>query len=305
MGGSGGGSSLKSWDPKLQKKIDDLKKKEQELIQGAINSLIDKLLAKFNNRPTDLTQKRLKKLAKELKEDVVIDQILLGGSVAKHTDVDGLSDIDALVILDRSELQGKSPKQLLNAFYKLLNENLPSCRVKKGKLAVTVQYDDGTEIQMLPALKYKNTIRIASPDGKDWNDTNPKNFQKELTRANRKVDSALVPSIKLFKSINSDFPKSKQLAGYHIEAMAVNAVKNYNGQKTPRAVLIKLLDHASSRVLNPIQDKTGQTRTVDAYLGKANSDKRKNISQILLGFKRRLETATSVSQWSAVFESEK
>lgn len=53
-----------------------------------------------------------------------------------------------------------------------------------------------------------------------------------------------------------------------------------------------------------IQDKTGQTRTVDAYLGKANSDKRKNISLVLTGLKRRLETATSVSQWSAIFDTE-
>lgn len=307
MGGSGGGGSAGSWNPELQRKIDDLKKKEEERLDSDINNLIDELLAYYNKRNIKDTAKKIEALQSLLRDDIKVDQILFGGSVAKHTEVDGLSDIDALVILNRADLKGKSPRELLNAFYKLLDENLPSSQVQeviKGTFAVTVKYNNGTEIQLLPALRSGNTISIAAADGKKWSDTNPKVFQRALTRANSKVNNSLVPSIKLFKSINADFPKDKQLTGYHIEAMAVDAVKNYNGSKTPRAVLIHLLDHATNRVINPITDKTGQTRTVDAYLGKANSDKRKKISQILLGFKRRLESATSVSQWRAVFKPE-
>ena len=170
--------------------------------------------------------------------------------------------------------------------------------------AVTIKYDDGTELQLLPALRTKNTISIAASDGKNWNETKPRLFQKELTTANGKMNDALIPSIKLFKSINSSLPEQKQLSGYHIETLSVDAVRNYDGPKTYKNILIHLLNHSSQRILTPIKDKTGQSRVVDEYLGKANSVQRKNISQTIDGMKRRLESARSVSQWRAVFEDE-
>ena len=107
---------------------------------------------------------------------------------------------------------------------------------------------------------------------------------------------------KLMKSVVSTFPDQKQLTGYHIEAMALNAAKGYQGRKTPKAFLLHLLGHAADRVLRPMADVTGQSRNVDAYLGKANSAERRNISQVLTGMKRRLEAATTVSQWRTVLE---
>lgn len=310
MGGSGsggGGRIDKPLSPTLQRKIDELKKETMKELNADIESFIKRILSKFDDRDREITNNRLVDLQHYLGEEIEVDHVLFGGSVAKHTEVDGISDIDALVILDRSDLSSKPPSALLNTFHKILDKNLPRSQIEtvtKGNLAVTVRYRDGEEIQLLPAIRSQDTISIASPDGRKWSDTNPKVFQRELTRANDKMNHALVPSIKLFKSINSDLPKSKRLTGYHIEAMAVEAVKGYNGAKTPRALLVQILDHASNRVLDPIKDKTGQTISIDAYLGNANSDKRKNMSQILLGYKRRLETAITVSQWRAVFESE-
>jgi hypothetical protein len=194
---------------------------------------------------------------------------------------------------------------LLNSFYKQLNQSLPRSEVKsieKGRLAVTVTYYNGTEIQLLPALRSRQEISIASADGKGWIDTKPKAFQRELTRANRHLNQALVPAIKLMKSVVSTFPDQKQLTGYHIEAMALNAAKGYQGPKTPKAFLLHLLVHAADRVLRPMADVTGQSRNVDAYLGKANSAERRNISQVLTGMKRRLEAATTVSQWRTVLK---
>lgn len=304
MGGGGGGRYIRPWSPTEQGKIDQAQEKERQRLESDVNSLLNNLLASYNSRDTDATKSKLEELSNTLGDNAEIEQILFGGSVAKHTEVDGISDVDALVILDRSDLQGKSPKEMLDVFHKTLNNKLPRSKVDsiiKGRLAVTVKYRDGTEIQLLPALRSKNTISIVAADGKHWNDTKPKAFQRELTAANSKMNQGLVPSIKLFKSLNSDFPKQKQLTGYHIETMAVDAVKNYDGPKTPRALLIHLLGHASERVMRPIRDKTGQTRTVDAHLGNAKSMERRNISQTLLSMKRRLGSATTVSQWQAVF----
>ncbi len=306
MGGAGGGSRyLRPWSEAEQQKIDKAREEECKRLEGDVNSLLNELLTSYNNRDTGAIKSKLDELSHILGDKTEIVKIIFGGSVAKYTDVDGISDVDALVILDRSDLKGKSPKEMLKVFCKTLKDTLPRKEVEiisKGRLAVTVKYRDGTEIQLLPALRSRNTVSIASADGRNWNDTKPKVFQQELTAANAKMNQHLIPSIKLFKSINHDFPKQKQLDGYHIEAMAVDAVREYKGLKTPKALLLHLLDHASNRVLSPIQDKTGQARTIDVYLGKANSLKRRNISQALLAMKRRLESATSVSQWKAVFK---
>lgn len=304
-GGGGGGDSYKGISyQSVQQKIEQAREKERKSLEANVNALLDELLASYNSRDTNAIMSKLDELKSLLGDKTEIDKTLFGGSIAKHTDIDGISDVDALVILDRSDLQGKSPQEMLDVFYKTLSDCLPRNNIEsinKGDLAVTVKYKDNTEIQLLPALRSRNTISIAAADGKQWNDTKPKTFQQELTTANTKTNQALVPAIKLFKSINSDFPKQKQLTGYHIEAMAVDAVKDYKGNNTPSSLLIHLFGHSSERVLNPIKDKTGQTRTVDAYLGKANSMERRNISQTLLGMKRRLESATSVSQWRVVF----
>jgi hypothetical protein len=285
--------------------IDQAKERERQRLDTDVNDLLQKLLAHFNDRDTEVISDRLVSIGEMLSDVAEIETFLLGGSVGKHTAVNGISDVDALVILGRPDLAGKSPQFVLNSFHKQLNQSLPRSEVKsveKGRLAVTVTYHDGTEIQLLPALRSGQTISIASADGKNWIDTKPKVFQRELTRANRQLNQALIPTIKLLKSIVSDFPKQKQLTGYHIEAMALDAARDYQGPKTSKWLLLHLLGYAADRVLKPMADITGQSRNVDSYLGKANSVERRNISQALAGMKRRLEAATTVSQWRAVFE---
>ena len=304
---SGGGSDryFVPVSEDLARKIERARERERLRLDGDVNRLLAGLLAHFNDRDTQAASERLTMLKDVLRDVAEIDQILLGGSVAKHTAVSGLSDIDALVILDRKDLAGKSPKAMLDQFFEELNRELHRsdvASVEKGKLAITVKFQDGTEIQLLPALRSGQTISIAAADGKNWNDTQPQRFQRELTRANSRLNGGVVPAIKLFKSLNAMLPDQKQLTGYHMESLALDATRGYKGEETPRSLLLHFLGHASDRVLSPIQDKTGQSRTVDSYLGKAQSLERRNISQTLAGLKRRLEAATSVAQWSALFE---
>jgi predicted nucleotidyltransferase len=304
MTGGGGGRYSGPSTQGLQRKIEQAQEQERQRLDGDVNDMLQRLLARFNSRDTETTKKRLAEIGKMLGETVEVNNILFGGSVAKHTDVDGISDVDALVILSREDLAKKSPQDLLEDFYKTLDRSLPRnevTMVDKGRLAITVKYNDDSEIQLLPALRSGQTISIAAADGKGWSDTTPKIFQRDLTKANARLNQGLVPAIKLMKSIVSDFPKQKQLTGYHIEAMALEAAAGYKGPNTIKALLIHLLGHAAERVLKPIVDSTGQSRTVDSYLGKADSIERRNISQALGGMKRRLEAATTVAQWRAVF----
>jgi hypothetical protein len=176
--------------------------------------------------------------------------------------------------------------------------------VKDGRMAVTVRYSDGVEIQLLPALRSGSKVHVVAPTGMDWQEISPKRFQQALIGANQRLGRALVPAIKLLKSINYDLPAPKQLKPYHIEALAVDAAEGYDGPNVPREVLIHVCKHASERVMKPIKDITGQGRRLDEYLGVAGSAQRRIASQALASIGRRLETASSVGDWKTLLELE-
>jgi predicted nucleotidyltransferase len=307
MGGSGGGRYTGPSSATLQQRLDKIREQEAARLEKNIGDYLRKLLVRFNDRDREKIAARLEEIRKRLGQNIEIDQLLLGGSVAKHTAVNGLSDVDALVVLDREDLLGKSAQAMLDAFHKTLEDQLSRkdvLSVEKGRLAVTVVYRDKTEIQLLPALRSGQTVSIAAADGKSWNDTKPRVFERQLTQANQRLGQSLIPAIKLVKALVGSLPEPKQLSGYHIEAMAVDAAKGYRGNKTPKALLLHILKHASERVRTPMKDATGQSRTVDTYLGKAESVPRRVASQALSGIARRLDAASSLGQWQAIFGEE-
>lgn len=185
MGGGGGGRYGGPSSSTLQRKIEHAQEIERQRLDADVNHLLQKLLARFNDRDRDKISDRLAEIKNILGDVAEIDTILFGGSVGRHTDIDGISDVDALVILNREDLVGKSSQILLDKFYEMLDQNLPRSEVAtidKGRLAVTVKYHDDLEIQLLPALRSKETISIASSDGKGWDDTKPSFFSASYPR---------------------------------------------------------------------------------------------------------------------------
>ncbi len=114
--------------------------------------------------------------------------------------MDGLSDIDALVLLGESELKTMTPEQVKKYFFQKLKERYPKTTIKEGTLAVTVEFPDA-EIQLLPAIKYKTGYRIADVSGKEWSFIRPRKFTELLTKVNQDNGNKVVPTIKLAKSI--------------------------------------------------------------------------------------------------------
>ena len=70
----------------------------------------------------------------------------------------------------------------------------------------------------------------------------------------------------------------RKMSGYHIESLAIDAFKDYQGPLDPKTMLVHLLEHSMEAVTNPIVDSTGQSRHVDEYLGQADSNLRKGAS---------------------------
>jgi len=304
MGGSGGGYFPKS--RQLQELIDQAQETDEaRQLDADVNELLQQVLARANQRSPEQTQEYLEQLRQAVKAEVEIEQLLLAGSVAKSTYVDELSDIDALAVLDRGDLHGKSPQHVLSVFRRLLQSHLSGAHVKsikKGRMAVTVTYRDGTEIQVVPALRSGGKISVPRHDSAGWNETRPRGFQQSLSQANQRLNGALIPTIKLMKKVMAGLPREKQLTGYHCESLALDAVRSYRGPKTCKAMLPHVLDGAAKRVLRPIRDVTGQSRIVDDYLDKAGSTTRRLAGDALAGAARRLRAATSAKQWQRILE---
>lgn len=229
-----------------------------------------------------------------------------GGSVSKHTYVNGLSDVDILVTINESSLKNVDPKGVIKYFAETLRARLPRTVISEGKLAVTVKYADGHEIQLLPCISSDKGIKISSSNGTEWSKIiKPFKFAEKLTEVNRRNSGRVVPVIKLFKAINNSLNKQLRLTGYHIESLAIEAFKSYKGNVTYHDMLKHLVSSASEKVLKPITDKTGQSIHVDDYLESSGSLKRmqysKNLQRIHNKMKRA-EATQSLVQWEILFD---
>lgn len=303
MGGSGGFFSSISNIEELRKKIDEEKSKiKEQTLDIEISKFLDELLVSANDRDTEAINKHISEIKKALDKYIegTVD-ILYAGSVAKHTYVNGLSDIDSLVILNGSDLENLTPSQIKDYLSKRLRERFPRTEIKIGKLAVTVKFNE-SEIQLLPAVKIRNDIKIPDTSGEKWAKINPTAFTSLLTKVNQENGKKVIPTIKLAKSIISTFPENRQLSGYHIESLAIEAFKDYHGSYKISDMLQNFFSVAAKRVLFPIKDKTGQSVHVDEYMGAEQSIQRRLASDSLERIARKLGSANTIEQWKDIFK---
>lgn len=309
MGGSGGSFGSYTNPSESANKI---REAEQDSLDKAfdadVNGDLNDILSKINDRSVEEINKHLETLKKAIDSEIegLID-LVFGGSVNKHTYVDGLSDVDSLAILNKTELAGKSPHEVLNYFADKLKQRLPGTEITTGNLAVTVKYSDNTEIQILPAIKTATGYKIAAPDGSNnWsNVVKPRRFAEKLTSVNKDNNNKVVPVIKLAKSIISSLPDKRKLSGYHTESLAIEVFKNYNGPQQTKAMLKHFFSEASKKVMTPISDSTGQSRHVDDYLGARSSVGRRMVSDSLSQISRKMNNADAKRDsdtWKNLFE---
>ncbi len=306
MGGSGGGYFLGIDDPIDQaNKIRDSEQKEKDAaFETEVNGFLTSELATYNDRDVETVQDIIENLKDDLKDQIEgTVNLLFGGSIAKHTYVDGLSDVDALVLFDKKELIGNTPQQLLNLLAQNLMGRYGKENVRIGTLAVTVSME-GIDIQLLPAQQIGDSLKISSSDGKEWSQIRPRKFSEVLTKINQQKSGKVIPTIKLAKAIVKTLPEKQQLAGYHIESLSVEIFKSYNGVMTPKAMLTHFFNEASSSVKSPIKDSTGQSIHVDDHLGPKDSTARRIVSTALDRISRKIKNSDgmrSVISWEKIF----
>src|SRR5947208_2069355 len=117
MGGGGGGFLGDSTPAKLAQQLRTAEDKvRDERFEAAVSSLLAQKLAEFNDRDVEGIRRILGRVTAELAGELEAEvDLIFGGSVAKHTYVDGLSDIDALVLLTPEATAGETPGELRSA----------------------------------------------------------------------------------------------------------------------------------------------------------------------------------------------
>ena len=299
MGGSGG--VIRASD------VEDLREEARQRLQdsqhdSAVNSMLQQELTLINDRDVDYINEQLDTIGERLADrGHEIERLRFGGSVAKHTFVDGLSDVDALVLLEEDSLDDKSPEEIRHEFADSLRRDLPQGgvrEIREGTMAVTIEYSDGTEIQLLPAVRTGDGVAVPSADGKSWAAIRPQAFARALTSTNQAQGGRVVPTIKLAKAIFANTLGEGTMSGYHVEALAIEAFRSYSGPRTQKAMVTHLVEQASQRVLRPISDVTGQSQYVDEYLGDANSDARRSLSRRMTELARGMTTSRSLDDWT-------
>jgi hypothetical protein len=276
----------------------------QAQLDAEVNSLLNRQVIEVNRRDSERVNSRLGEVEAALGSELEgVDRLLFGGSVSKHTYVEGLSDVDALLVLDSSDYGGLAPGEVMKKLTAALEKKLDrgeAVEINAGELAVTVSYKEGLELQLLPAVERSSKLSIKAAGTDRWTAIEPKRFSTELSAVNQAQAGAVVPAIKLAKVILANAPESNWPTGYHLEALALSAFKDYNGPRSPKAMVTRFFESAATGVRKPIADLTGQSVHVDEALGPTNSPERRRLAQGLERIATRMKNAPSIAAWQSL-----
>ena len=269
------------------------------------NRYCEELLVRYARRNQQAVTRHLENLCNIIRSEGHVVQTMYGGSVQRGTYVTGLSDVDVLLIVNQSSLVNQSPEKVIQQVRRTIKEQLPNNSVRAGILAVTVGYARGIEIQVLPAIRTNSGgVRIAEPGSTSWsNVVHLENFARKLAEVNDANNGRVVQVIKLAKAMADCFitRPSRKFSGYHIESLAIDAFRDYQGTLDPKAMLVCLLGHSLRVVMSPIVDSTGQSRYVDEYLGPAESRRRQRASTYFGQMRCKVISCRSRAQFNNLF----
>ena len=269
------------------------------------NRRCEELLARYSHRNNASIRRHIEGLCTALRRDGNVVQAIYGGSVSRGTNVNGISDVDILLVVNQSSLINRPPSAVIDYVKETLEGHLSGNPIRAGNLAVTVEYADETEIQILPAIRRGTEgFRIAKPGSNRWSGTVlPNIFADRLMEVDQRNGSRVLPTIKLAKAIADCYVKrpSRKISGYHMEALAIKAFENYQGPRDPKSMLVHLFGNSITAVLTPIRETTGQSTTVDEYLGEEGSRLRQRASIYFRQMRGKVNSCRNASDFDSLF----
>jgi hypothetical protein len=157
--------------------------------------------------------------------DVIED--FLTGSYIKQTQIKPKTDIDVFLVLDPAYWQKQNlqkPREMLSFVFRQLRKTYPRSTMRLDGQAVTVAFQDGFKLDVVPAFKTKEAYMIPSLKPPEWISCNPKVHIELLTKINQAQNQTLKPLIKMVKCWK--VTKSAALRSFHIELMAARIFSN-------------------------------------------------------------------------------
>ncbi len=287
--GGGGGFSNHNFTQKNEEQI------------SSLNNYFSELLKQINSIDIDAVKTHISELLKKFEndQDINVVDINTEGSYSKHTYVNDLSDIDVLVSFgnySNSTLPEKdSPSDMLSKLESLIRERLPNTDITKGDRAITINYSDKSQIQIIPSFSYHSGYKVPDDKTNTWTTSFPKKFKKELTQVNKNCGNKVIPTIKLVKELLSKTDIG--LKSYHIENLAAKAFQHYDGSKSFDKMLSHLINDASKRVKTHMIDSSGQSKNVDNYL----KGKREIISEKLMKLHNKIQSCSNIDDWKNLY----
>jgi|LAHU01.1.fsa_nt_gb predicted nucleotidyltransferase len=270
-----------------------------------INQFLEEMLkdARISDEKVQNIKNRIDEIKNKLEKcDVEIEDISWEGSYSKKTYVEGLSDIDLLVCLgtySETTFEYKdNSRNALRRLAKIIHERYPKTSTEIGKMAVTVTFSDGIELQFLPAFKYHTGYKIPDPSGDGWIVSYPRRFKQELIERNKSLSWKLKPTIRLIKNL---FEKNDiNISSYHLENLALTSLENYNGTNNYVDIITHILSKSKVKIFYKMPDISEQSTYVDDYLGNSHSEKRGDISKKISKIENSLKTL-EYSKWEDLF----
>jgi hypothetical protein len=293
MGGSGGYSfertSRRVWQPSDLE--NSLEQTRQQAADAEVAAAFSDALSEINQTDTEALNRHKNEILKALESGSEEAYDLCGGgSYTRHTYVNGLSDIDILFALgpySSSNIPNKEdPQAVLADMEERFRRRFPNTTITSGRMAVTIHFSDGLELQVLPAFRYRSGYRIPDPQGSGWTITRPQVFAKLLQQRNAEVGGKLLRCIKLAKRICDN--RGVEVKSYHLENMAVKAFEHYSGSRSDEDLLRHLFNRGKVLAVSRMRDITGQQAYVDRL---TSQTQRTMLSQQLAAIEREVAKA--------------
>jgi hypothetical protein len=277
MGSSGGRTYYSPTPPKDWSQLVQASEEEtnEKASVTAAESVLQEKLEEINDHDYEGINRHREEIKKKLEAEFEeFDVVLYGGSHSRHTDVNGISDVDVLGVLGDSKNLPPSSKDVIAQVAGVLQERFPNSSLEVGQMAVTIKFSDGIEMQVVPAFRSGSDFLVPDRHSNGWVRTCPTKVSDQITETNKATSGKLVPTIKLAKALCNK--EGIDVKSYHLENMALQAFNGYAGKHTLPHMLEHFFNRAKALATQSISDPCGQSADITSHL---NDQQRKDLAR--------------------------
>ncbi len=268
----------------------------------------------------DVSQKH-NKLRDQLCERLNVEDDFLTGSYARNTIIRPIGnekfDVDFFLVFGSEEYGELELPDLLqmvkNALYAIKAEDNEISEIKGQKRSIAVIYNDGFQIDVVPAIEIEKhkTYKIFDKKSQKAINSNPKLHGENLTKANEGTSSGgvkrLVPIVKILKGWRRE--KCDYMKSFHLELLVVEILKDEEITSFSSGIS-KFFNNAGT-LLNgtPLKDPANDENIIDSYLDEDGT--RQELLCLIAGECGIVEKAIkqesakneddAIKEWGAIF----